>query len=78
MRRGVAIQEDQAGELGLQRLHLKYYKKRALKRLMNPELLHVRQHVTNGSMRSCASYQEPRTQKKPKNGLGVRMASQRR
>jgi len=38
-RRGmlVAIQEDQAGELGLRRLHLKYNKKRALKRLMNPE-----------------------------------------
>ncbi len=33
----MAIQEDQAGELGLQRLHFKYYKKRALKRLMNPE-----------------------------------------
>ncbi len=31
----VAIQEDQAGELGLQRLHLKYYTKRALKRLLN-------------------------------------------
>ncbi len=35
--RQVAIQEDQAGVLGLQRLHLKYYMKRALKRLMNPE-----------------------------------------
>jgi len=34
-RRLVAIQEDQAKELGLQRLHLKYYKKRALKRLLN-------------------------------------------
>jgi len=36
-RRGmiVAIQEDQAGELGLYRLHLKYYNKRALKRLLN-------------------------------------------
>ena len=33
----MAIQEDQAGELGLQRLHLKYYKERALKRLLNPE-----------------------------------------
>ncbi len=33
----VAIQEDQAGVLGLQQLHLKYYKRRALKRLMNPE-----------------------------------------
>ncbi len=33
----VAIQEDQAGVLGLHRLHLKYYKRRALKRLMNPE-----------------------------------------
>ncbi len=33
----VAIQEDQARELGLRRLHFKYYKKRALKRLMNPE-----------------------------------------
>ncbi len=32
---GVAIQEDQAGELGLQRLHFKYYMKRALKRLLN-------------------------------------------
>ncbi len=31
----MAIQEDQAGELGLQRLHLKYYSKRALKRLWN-------------------------------------------
>ncbi len=37
MRRQVAIQEDQAGELGLERLQLKYYKRRALKRLMNPE-----------------------------------------
>src|SRR6266702_6328011 len=37
-RRGmqVAIQEDQAGELGLQRLHLKYYRERALKCLLNP------------------------------------------
>ncbi len=35
-RRGmlVAIQEDQAGELGLRRLHLKYDKKRALKQPM--------------------------------------------
>jgi len=33
----VAIQEDQAGELGLQQLHLKYYKRRALKCLINPE-----------------------------------------
>ncbi len=32
----VAIQEDQAGKLGLQQLHLKYYRKRALKRLLNP------------------------------------------
>jgi len=31
----VAIQEDQAGELGLQLLHLKYYSKRALKHLPN-------------------------------------------
>ncbi len=31
----VAIQEDQAGELGLQRLHLKYYNERALKHLLN-------------------------------------------
>jgi len=31
----VAIQEDQAGELGLQRLHLKYYNERALKCLLN-------------------------------------------
>ena len=31
----VAIQEDQAGVLGLQQLHLKYYKERALKRLLN-------------------------------------------
>ena len=36
-RREMAIQEDQAGELGLQRLHLKYYNERALKRLMKPE-----------------------------------------
>ncbi len=34
----VAIQEDQAGELGLQRLHLKYYNERALKRLLNLKL----------------------------------------
>src|SRR6266571_9413694 len=33
--RQVAIQEDQAGVLGLQRLHLKYYSERALKRLLN-------------------------------------------
>jgi len=33
----VAIQEDQAGELGLLQLHLKYYRTRALKRLLNPE-----------------------------------------
>ncbi len=33
----VAIQEDQAEALGLQQLHLKYYMKRALKRLMNPK-----------------------------------------
>ncbi len=33
----VMIQEDQAGELGLQRLHLKYYNKRALKHLLKPE-----------------------------------------
>ncbi len=33
----MAIQEDQAGELDLQQLQLKYYRKRALKRLMNPE-----------------------------------------
>ncbi len=31
----MAIQEDQAGELGLQRLHLMYYNERALKRLLN-------------------------------------------
>ncbi len=31
----VAIQEDQAGELGLQQLCLKYNKKRALKHLPN-------------------------------------------
>ncbi len=31
----VAIQEDQAGELGLLQRHLKYYKMRALKRLLN-------------------------------------------
>jgi len=36
-KRQVAIQEDQAGVLGLERLQFKYYKKRALKRLMNPE-----------------------------------------
>jgi len=35
--RQVAIQEDQAGELGLEKLQLKYYKRRALKRLMNPK-----------------------------------------
>ncbi len=33
-RRQVAIQEDQAGELGLCRLHLKYYNERALKCLL--------------------------------------------
>ena len=33
----VVIQEDQAGELGLRRLHFKYYNKRALKRLLNLE-----------------------------------------
>ncbi len=31
----VVIQEDQAGELGLHRLHFKYYNERALKRLLN-------------------------------------------
>ncbi len=31
----VVIQEDQAGELGLRRLHLKYYSERALKHLLN-------------------------------------------
>ncbi len=31
----MAIQEDQAGELGLQQRRLKYYNKRALKRLLN-------------------------------------------
>jgi len=31
----VVIQEDQAGELGLLQRHLKYYKMRALKRLLN-------------------------------------------
>ncbi len=31
----VAIQEDQAGELGLLQRHLKYYKMRALKHLLN-------------------------------------------
>ncbi len=36
-RKQVVIQEDQAGELSLQQLRLKYNKKRALKRLMNPE-----------------------------------------
>ncbi len=35
----VAIQEDQAGELGLQRLHLKYYSERALKCLLNEQTL---------------------------------------
>ena len=34
----MAIQEDQAGELGLRRLHLKYYNERALKRLLNLKL----------------------------------------
>jgi len=33
----VAIQEDQAGELGLQQLRLKYYNERALKCLLNPD-----------------------------------------
>ncbi len=37
MRRQVMIQEDQAGELGLLQPHLKYYKERALKRILNPE-----------------------------------------
>ena len=32
----MGIQEDQARELGLQRLRLKYYRERALKCLMNP------------------------------------------
>ncbi len=32
----VAIQEDQAGELGLHQLHFKYYSERALKRLLKP------------------------------------------
>ena len=36
-RNPVVIQEDQARELGLHRLHLKYYRRRALKCLMNPE-----------------------------------------
>ncbi len=31
----MVIQEDQAGELGLQQLCLKYYNERALKRLLN-------------------------------------------
>ena len=31
----MVIQEDQAGELGLHRLHFKYYNERALKRLLN-------------------------------------------
>ncbi len=30
------IQEDQAGELGLQQLQFKYTNERALKRLLNP------------------------------------------
>ena len=34
-RNQVVIQEDQAGELGLLQLHLKYYNERALKRLLN-------------------------------------------
>ncbi len=34
----MAIQEDQAGELGLQWLHLKYYNERALKHLLNLKL----------------------------------------
>ncbi len=33
----MAIQEDQAGELGLQQLRLKYYNERALKCLLNPD-----------------------------------------
>ncbi len=32
----MVIQEDQAGELGLRWLHLKYYNERALKHLLNP------------------------------------------
>ncbi len=34
-RNQVVIQEDQAGELGLRQLHLKYYNERALKHLLN-------------------------------------------
>jgi len=33
----VAIQEDQAGELGLQRLRLKYYKKEGFEVPLEPE-----------------------------------------
>ncbi len=53
-RRRVAIQEDQAGVLGLQQLHLKYYSKRALKRLMNPEP-YYRYPRVKSSYRTCDS-----------------------
>ncbi len=50
----VAIQEDQAGVLGLRQLHLKYYTRRALKRLMNPEP-YYRYPRTESSYRTCDS-----------------------
>ncbi len=43
----MTIQEDQAGELGLLQPCLKYYKKRALKRLLNSE-----PYYTNSSIES--------------------------
>jgi len=50
----VAIQEDQAGELGLERLQLKYYNERALKRLMNPEPYYADPSIES-SYRTCDS-----------------------
>ncbi len=50
----MAIQEDQAGELGLARLHLKYYRRRALKRLMNPEPYYTDPSIES-SYRTCDS-----------------------
>ncbi len=50
----MAIQEDQAGELGLERLQLKYYRERALKRLMNPEPYYTDPRIES-SYRTCDS-----------------------
>ncbi len=50
----MAIQEDQAGELGLERLQLKYYNERALKRLMNPEPYYADPSIES-SYRTCDS-----------------------